>query len=364
MRTPSKEKGKAPQRRAVEDIVFSTDMAALDFEPSREEETFLQIIGLDRFLTRVTWEILNTSVVQEVIANFNLDTMESALNGQTFPIFGNDWRNKMRTVFYLTTFSATREPGTPKVRAANIFPNYADKVKTRADTCKIVECTIQEAKRPLRFFNSLFLLRTNTNTISCQAIAHIADALNGKLVDWPELFKEIILTELRTLKEELFKDKTTVLKSMVGPPLTMLLITEGLLSVQQELEAGILMPPDFIEKPLSKKRKLEPSMELTFGEPSKNKEVPHICVAMATPAIAKPKTNSSIVIDIGDPLEIHPDSFKEKREILKTLSPTMDPATNKNVLISTMANGSLQANFAPLTGILQKFQKTTKLLEK
>lgn len=171
----------------------------------------------------------------------------------------------MRAVFYLTTFSATREHGTPKVRAANIFPNYADKVKTRAGTCKIVDCTIQEAKRPLRFFNSFFLLRTNTNTISCQAIAHIADALNGKLVDWPELFKEIMLTELRGLKEELFKDKTKVLKSMVGPPLTMLLIDEGLLSVQQELEAGILMPPDVIEKPLSKKRKLEQGTELTIA---------------------------------------------------------------------------------------------------
>ena len=369
MRTPSKEKGKASQRRAVEDIIFSTDMAALDFQPSREEETFLQIIGLDRFLTRVTWEILNTAVVREVIANFNLDTMESVLNGQTFPIFGKDWRNKMRTVFYLTAFSATREPGTPKVRAANIFPNYADKIKTRAGTCKITECTIQEARRPLRFFNSLFLLRTNTNTISCQAIAHIADALNGKLVDWPELFKEIMLTELRTLKEELFKDKTTMLKSMVGPPLTMLLIDEGLLSVQQELEAGILMPHDIVEKPNSKKRKLGPSMELTLGEPSKSKEVPHICVAMATPtmatpAIPEPKANSSIVIDIGNPLVIQPDSFKKKTDIPKTLSATMELATNKNVLISTVANGSSKVNLTPLKDIFHKLQKSTKLLEK
>jgi hypothetical protein len=59
-------------------------------------------------------------------------------------------------------------------------------------------------------------------------------------------------------------------------------------------------------------------MELTFGGPSKSNGVPQICVAMATPAMAtpaipKPKTNSSIVIDIGDPIEIHPDSFKEKR---------------------------------------------------
>ena len=90
MRTPSKEKGKAPQMRAVEDIVFSTEMAALDFKPTLEEEIFLQLIGLDRFVTRVIWEIVNIPVIQEVITNLNLDTMESVLNGQPFSIFPKD----------------------------------------------------------------------------------------------------------------------------------------------------------------------------------------------------------------------------------------------------------------------------------
>lgn len=76
--------------RAVEDVVFSTEMAALDFEPTREEETFMQLIGLYRFVTRMTWEIMNILVVQEVIANMDLNTMESVLNGQVFPIFLKD----------------------------------------------------------------------------------------------------------------------------------------------------------------------------------------------------------------------------------------------------------------------------------
>ena len=38
--------------RVVEDVVFITKMTALDFESTREEETFLQLIGLDRFVTR------------------------------------------------------------------------------------------------------------------------------------------------------------------------------------------------------------------------------------------------------------------------------------------------------------------------
>ena len=69
MGVTAKEKGKYSMARSVEDIVFSTEMGALDYEPTREEETFLQLIGLDRFVTRVSWEILNTSVMQEVIEN-------------------------------------------------------------------------------------------------------------------------------------------------------------------------------------------------------------------------------------------------------------------------------------------------------
>jgi hypothetical protein len=135
MRAPSKEKGKTPHMRAVEDVVFSIEMAALDFEPTREEETFLQLIGLDRFVTRVTWEIMNIPVVQEVIANLDLNTMEFVLNGQVSLIFPKDWKNKMRAIFYIKTFSAKRELGTPKVRAMDIFPSYNEKIRSKVCTC-------------------------------------------------------------------------------------------------------------------------------------------------------------------------------------------------------------------------------------
>jgi hypothetical protein len=85
-------------------------------------------------------------------------------------------------------------------------------------------------------------LRTSAHTISCTAVAHIQDALNGKEVDWPGLIYEYIKIELITLKKELYKEKTTTLRTLVGPPVTMLLISEGLLTVQQEIGAGILMP--------------------------------------------------------------------------------------------------------------------------
>jgi len=132
-------------------------------------------------------------------------------------------------------------------------------MKTKIGTCKINDCTIIEARRPLKFFNSLFLLRTSANTIACTAVLHIQDALNGKEVDWPALLYGYIKTELINLKETLYKDRTTTVRTFVGPPLTMMLINEGLLSVQQELEAGIFMPLDPMENHVRKRGNWTPS---------------------------------------------------------------------------------------------------------
>ena len=80
-------------------------------------------------------------------------------------------------------------------------------MRTKAGTCKIADYTILEARCPLRFFNSLFLLRTTANIISCSAITHIADALNGKLIGWPTLFRENLVAKMKNIKEGLFRDK-------------------------------------------------------------------------------------------------------------------------------------------------------------
>ena len=65
-------------------------MAALDFELTLQEDKFLQLMGFDRFITRITWYIINMSIVYEVISNLNFDTMKSVLNGRGFPIFHKD----------------------------------------------------------------------------------------------------------------------------------------------------------------------------------------------------------------------------------------------------------------------------------
>lgn len=95
----AKEKRKAVMTRSTAYITFSINMAALDFEPSREEETFLRLIGLDRFVIIVTWEILNEQVVREVIDNLNIQSMETKVNEKTIHVFDKGWRQKMKVVF-------------------------------------------------------------------------------------------------------------------------------------------------------------------------------------------------------------------------------------------------------------------------
>lgn len=97
------------------------------------------------------------------------------------------------------------------------------------------------------------------------------------------------------------------------------------------------MPTDFIGKLVSNKKKIGHSLELNSGKPSEKKEISQICVAMATPAIAKPKTIPNIVIDLGDPLQSTQNPFKERKSS-KNLNTTVGPTINKNVLISTVKN--------------------------
>ena len=176
-------------------------------------------------------------------------------------------------------------------------------------------------------------MHTNTHSIPCQYIVHITDALNGKPVDWPTVYRELIEAELKNLKHELFKDKSTLLKSMVGPPITMMLMAEGLLSVQQEIEASFLETSIFQDKsvPSSKKRKHDTTMELLSTEK-------------------------------GEPSHTQGDSSKQgvKPHILVA---RVEPEENPKVLISTGQNGTLECKRAALTNIHLKIAQANQLLE-
>ena len=139
-------------------------------------------------------------------------------------------------------------------------------------TYKINDFTIIEGRKPLKFFNSLFWLRIRANTISCSVIAHIQHALNGKEVDWPGLFCDYIKAEFITLEEELYKDKTITLRTLVGSPIIMLLAFDVFLTVQQEIGADMFIPSQLEEKTPNKKRNLRMKWNTQKGtHPKKEK---------------------------------------------------------------------------------------------
>lgn len=150
-------------------------------------------------------------------------------------------------------------------------------------TYKINDFTIIEGRKPLKFFNSLFWLRIRANTISCSVIAHIQHALNGKEVDWPGLFCDYIKAEFITLEEELYKDKTITLRTLVGSPIIMLLAFDVFLTVQQEIGADMFIPSQLEEKTPNKKKKFENEVEHTKRNSSKKGEKPQILVAKMEP---------------------------------------------------------------------------------
>ena len=80
----------------------------------------------------------------------------------------------MRAVFYINTFLRKKHQAHQGCMSQIYFQI------SMFGTCKINHYTIFEARKPLKFFNSLFLLRTSANTILCSVVVHIQDALKWR----------------------------------------------------------------------------------------------------------------------------------------------------------------------------------------
>ena len=65
-------KGKAKIMRSAADIVYKKQLRVLKYKFSMEEEVLMQQLGLDRFLSIVTWGVNNPEVMAEVVKGFSL----------------------------------------------------------------------------------------------------------------------------------------------------------------------------------------------------------------------------------------------------------------------------------------------------
>lgn len=162
-------------------------------------------------------------------------------------------------MFYLTPYQRDVEttPVPAKVSLSTLFPAIG-KRKVKPTQVKISDCGLPALKKPLRLLNSLLLLRTDSNTIPLNFVERLVGAFNGQRTDWQDDLYSNMRVEMLLLHRQVFRSEGEVATaSMIGPHLTLLLATQGHMSVDQEKQAGIWKElRKILGKPREKKQRI------------------------------------------------------------------------------------------------------------
>lgn len=94
----------------------------------------------------------------------------------------------------------------------------------------------------------MLLLIIDPSTIPSKIVQELIDVFNGENVDWNFFLYESIRVELLTMHQVLFKEETTVIKTMVGPHVVIFLGVQEHLILQQEGKPRIWDPFRAFEK--------------------------------------------------------------------------------------------------------------------
>lgn len=251
-------KGKAKRVRSASEITYQRELGVIKYKFSLEEETLVQQLGLDRFLSVVTWGVNNPEVMAEVVEGLEITTFETQLNGRKVNIFNMDWRVQMQSVFYLTPHQRNMDAVNSSDPAGiqKLFPHLKG-MKRRPENLKISDCRLLEWKKPLRLLNSLLLLRTDASTIPSKFVQRLFNVLNGERVDWREELYDNIRVELITLHQGLYKEGSSINRTMVGPHVVILLAVQGHMTVEQESKAGIWDPFKALEREEQQQKRIK-----------------------------------------------------------------------------------------------------------
>ena len=131
-----------------------------------------------------------------------------------------------------------QEGGGEKWKLQELFPSLTTMQKGQL-IVKVGDCRALGSKKPLRLLSSLFCLNTTSQySISISFAKQVLAALNGQEVDWPLVFYEEFKGELITLHRRQHQDKTKVIKTAIGPHLTLLIKEALLMGKREEKEAG------------------------------------------------------------------------------------------------------------------------------
>ena len=217
-----------------ERYLFVVDAVLRHQQFTIEEIKFLRKINLDGFVTKVSWKVLHEALCREALANFEESTLFAKVQGETIPIIAGDWRAQFEQVFHLTE---RKVPSTKQWELAELFPSLKSTTEGQ-ETVKVSDCTFPGAKKPLKILSSLFCLNTAAqNYISIPFAELIVEALNGQAVDWPEEFYQGFHDEVVKLHRKSLR-AVKVVRTTIGPHITLILKAAGVLNLRQEVEAG------------------------------------------------------------------------------------------------------------------------------
>lgn len=219
----------------MDSFTLGVDAAFRGTQFNQEELAFLRKLRLDSFICDVPWGVLHAALAAEAITTTQEDTLQVTLKGEKVSLFTKNWRGVFLKVFKL---NVRQEGGGEKWKLQELFPSLTTMQKGQL-IVKVGDCRALGSKKPLRLLSSLFCLNTTSQySISISFAKQVLAALNGQEVDWPLEFYEEFKGELITLHRRQHQDKTKVIKTAIGPHLTLLIKEALLMGKREEKEAG------------------------------------------------------------------------------------------------------------------------------
>lgn len=166
--------------------------------------------------------------------------MMTTVQGKEYPLLQPDWRTQMPETFELTTRLV---PSTKKWELSKLFPSLKT-IAAGQVTVKVTDCTYPGTKKPLRIL-SFFLNTAGQNQISISFVKLILAALNDQAVDWPEEFYLELREEVIKLHHKHSQTIVKVIRTTLGPHLTLMIKAAGAMNLQHEVEACFRMAKPF-----------------------------------------------------------------------------------------------------------------------
>ena len=219
----------------MESFTFHMDAAYRSTQFGKEEITFLRKLRLEQFLCNVPWGVVHPVRAIEAINTLQEKTLKVTLKGETLPLFSGNSRELLLNVFKL---SPKGEGEGETWQLHELFPSLKTIQKGQL-TVKVSDCQIPGSKRPLRLLSSFFCLNTASQySVTIHFAKLVLAAVNGQAVDWPLEFFDEFKAAVITLHQHQQDEKAKVVRTAIGPHLTLIIDDANLLGSQERKTAG------------------------------------------------------------------------------------------------------------------------------